>query len=81
MDNSTLRKETDSAHPHPLSLDEKAKQVILLELERILESHPFRASGRSKQFLSYVVHNRLNGHVEYLKERTIGVEVFQRDQG
>src|ERR1700683_5402761 len=79
MDNSTVKNEPGAAHPGSLSLDEKAKQVILLELERILESPPFRTSSRSKQFLSYVVLNTLNGHVENLKERTIGVEVFQRD--
>jgi hypothetical protein len=38
MDNSTVNNELDLAHPHSLPLDEKAKQVILLELERILES-------------------------------------------
>jgi len=79
MDNSTVNNEVDLAHPHSLPLDEKSKQVILIELERILESPPFRTSSRSKQFLSYVVRNILNGHVENLKERTIGVEVFQRD--
>jgi len=79
MDDSTVSNEVELAHPHSMPLDEKAKQVILLELERILESHPFRTSSRSKQFLSYVVLNTLNGHVENLKERTIGVEVFQRD--
>jgi hypothetical protein len=63
-----------------LPLDEEAKQVILLELERILKSQPFRTSGRSKQFLSYVVRNSLSGHIENLKERIIGVEVFQRDR-
>jgi hypothetical protein len=81
MDNSTVNSELDLAHPHSLPLGEKAKQVILLELERILESSPFRTSTRSKQFLSYVVLNTLTGHVENLKERTIGVEVFQRDPG
>jgi hypothetical protein len=80
MDNSTAKNEVDLAHPHSLPLDDKAKQVILLELERILKSQPFRTSGRSKQFLSYVVHNSLNGRFENLKERTIGVEVFQRNQ-
>jgi hypothetical protein len=80
MDNSTVKNEVDLAHPHSSSLDDKAKEVILLELERILKSQPFRTSARSKQFLSYVVRNSLNGHFENLKERTIGVEVFQRDQ-
>jgi hypothetical protein len=80
MDNSTVKNEIEPADPHSSSLDNKAKQVILLELERILKSQPFRTSGRSKQFLSYVVRNCLDGHFENLKERTIGVEVFQRDQ-
>jgi hypothetical protein len=80
MDNSTVKNEVDLAHPQSSSLDDKAKEVILLELERILKSQPFRTSGRSKQFLSYVVRNSLNGHFENLKERTIGIEVFQRDQ-
>ena len=79
MDNSTVNNDVDLAHALSLPLDEKAKQVILLELERILESPPFRTSSRSKQFLSYIVRNTLNGHVENLKERTIGVELFQRD--
>jgi hypothetical protein len=76
MDNSTEKREISPALP---SLDEKARQVILLELERILKSRPFRTSIRSKEFLSYVVRNSLGGHLENLKERTIGVEVFQRD--
>src|ERR1700691_2914681 len=80
MDNSTVKNEVNLDHPDTLPLDEKAKQVILLELERILKSQPFRTSGRSKQFLSYVVRNSLSGRFENLKERTIGVEVFQRDQ-
>jgi hypothetical protein len=80
MDNSTVKNEIDIAHPHALSLDDKAKKVILLELERILKSQPFRTSGRSKQFLSFVVGNSLDGRFENLKERTIGIEVFQRDQ-
>jgi hypothetical protein len=78
MHHSTVNREV--AHAHSSSLDDKAKQVILRELERILKSQPFRTSGRSKQFLSYVVLNSLDGRFENLKERTIGVEVFQRDR-
>jgi hypothetical protein len=55
------------------------REVILQEMENILKSHPFRTSSRSKQFLSYVVLKRLDGHIEELKERTIGAEVFKRD--
>ena len=55
------------------------KEVILQELEKILKSQPFRTSSRSKQFLSYIVRQSLDGHTEELKERTIGAEVFKRD--
>lgn len=53
--------------------------MILRELEKILESPPFRGSSRRKEFLSYVVRHSLEGRHELLKERTIGTEVFHRD--
>ena len=55
------------------------REVILQEMENILKSQPFRTSSRSKQFLSYVVLKSMDGHIEELKERTIGAEVFKRD--
>jgi hypothetical protein len=79
MDGSAEHDAIGGAYQDSLSADKDATQVILLELERILTSRPFRSSGRSKQFLSYVVRNSLDGHVENLKERTIGTEVFERD--
>ena len=54
------------------------KATILGELGNILSSKPFRNSVRSKQFLSYVIQCKLDGHEEFLKERIIGTEVFQR---
>ena len=59
----------------------KKAEAILKELDRILASHYFRSAGRSRQFLQYVVQHKLDGHVEQLKERTIGTEVFQRSPG
>jgi hypothetical protein len=53
-------------------------EAILQELQRILESRYFRSAGRSRQFLQYVVKQKLEGHLSLLKERTIGTEVFQR---
>jgi hypothetical protein len=53
-------------------------EAVLQELERILASRYFRSAGRSRQFLQYVVQQKLGGHLELLKERTIGTEVFQR---
>jgi hypothetical protein len=63
------------AHP---SFTDAEKATILHELRNILNSQPFRNSARSKQFLSYVVQHKLEGRDEFLKERTIGTEIFQR---
>jgi hypothetical protein len=68
----------DATHLTSLPFDENAKHAILLELERILQSPPFRNSNRCKEFLSCVVRNSLEGHPEDSKERTIGIEVFHR---
>jgi hypothetical protein len=54
------------------------KSEVLRELEAILGSPSFRSSIRSKQFLSYVVQHRLDGHDELLKERSIGADLFHR---
>jgi hypothetical protein len=67
-----------SASARPIPLEDEKKQQILHELENILESRFFRNAGRCKQFLRYVVQYKLDGHAEPLKERTIGVEVFER---
>jgi hypothetical protein len=48
-------------------------------LERILESPQFRSSRRCSSFLRYVVEQATEGRIDALKERTIGVEVFDRD--
>lgn len=54
---------------------------VLQELERILTSRHFKSADRSKQFLRYVVLNKLGGTPERLKERTIGTAVFHRPPG
>ena len=59
--------------PAPLT-DEQIRE----ELNRVLASHEFRTSKRSRDFLRYVVENTLSGHAAMLKERTIGIEVFGR---
>ncbi len=51
---------------------------LRLHLEQILESTAFRGSRRSKDFLRYIVAHALDGQFDQLKERTIGIEVFQR---
>ncbi len=58
--------------------DAQKAETILRELDKILTSRYFRSAARSRQFLEYVVRQKLGGHVENLKERTIGTDVFQR---
>lgn len=53
-------------------------EAVLQELQRIMASRHFRSAGRSRQFLQYVVQQKLEGHLDLLKERTIGAEIFQR---
>jgi len=61
-----------------MSLEEARRQAVRSELERILAGAEFRGSKRSQDFLRYVVTCALQGKTELLKERTIGVEVFDR---
>ncbi len=60
----------------PQSREER--EMVLRELEEVLTSAHFSNSKRYPALLRYVVKNALAGHTELLKERTLGVEVFQR---
>lgn len=63
-------------HPLPPNISEIDVRV---QLEHIRSSQPFRSSRRCVLFLDFVVQAALKGHLETLKERTLGVEVFGRD--
>ncbi len=63
------------------TFDEVERATVLRELDAILNSPVFQPSKRCQQFLSYVVQHRLEGNHERLKERTIGVDLFQRPAG
>jgi hypothetical protein len=52
--------------------------AILLELQRVLASPQFCNSKRYPALLQYIVENTLAGKSDLLKERTLGVEVFDR---
>ncbi|MGA3009313.1 MAG: hypothetical protein ABSD72_03540 [Terracidiphilus sp.] len=61
---------------HPQSRQDS--DVILRELHEVLASPHFCNSKRYPALLKYIVENTLAGKSELLKERTIGVEVFDR---
>lgn len=54
------------------------QEAVTGELETMLGSPLFAQSNRCKGFLSYVVQETLAGRADQLKERTIGVSVFDR---
>ncbi len=54
------------------------EEAVRSELVRILSSAAFRGTRRSQDFLRYVVEHALNRDLEALKERSIGIEVFER---
>jgi hypothetical protein len=51
---------------------------LQLHLQEILEGPAFKGSPRSGQFLRHIVEEAIAGHLDSLKERVIGVEVFGR---
>ncbi len=58
-------------------LSESRKRAVRAELGRLFESAAFRTSNRCKEFLEYVVDHTIDGSTDTLKERSIGVELFQ----
>jgi Malectin domain len=61
-------------------LSESQTQEVRAELTRVLESSAFRTSRRCREFLEYIVDHTINGPSGTLKERSIGVELFQLPQ-
>ncbi len=59
----------------PPAIDSKA---VLQQLDRMLKSRHFRNSKRYPAFLAYIVRRRLDGELDSLKERILGIEVFKR---
>ena len=57
---------------------ELSNEAINKQLQRMLETPIFNKSKRYSNLLRYVVEYSLEGHPEQLKERTIGMEVFNR---
>ncbi len=69
---------TKGTTDNSLSFSASERAAILSQLDHILASAPFRSSKRYPALLRYVVVETLDGHAELLKERTLGVEVFDR---
>jgi adenylate cyclase len=55
-------------------------QDIRAELDRILAAKGFVGAGRLSKLLRYVVDKTLSGETAQLKEYSVGIEVFERDE-
>src|ERR1017187_6434173 len=64
----------DAAHP----LSRQDSEAILAELQEVLANPHFCNSKRYPALLQYIVEKTLAGEAGLLKERTLGVEVFDR---
>ncbi|MDX2151432.1 MAG: malectin domain-containing carbohydrate-binding protein [Bryobacteraceae bacterium] len=60
-----------------IALSPARERAVRAELDRLLESAAFRTSKRCREFLRHVVERTLAGANETLKERSIGVELFE----
>jgi hypothetical protein len=57
---------------------EEERAAIEAQLERLLANPFFSHSRRFPSFLRYVVNQTLSGNSEHLKERTLGIEIFEK---
>jgi hypothetical protein len=55
------------------------REKILAELQKVLESTQFRTSKKCTRFLRHIVECAAENRFDCLKERTVGVDVFDRD--
>jgi len=63
---------------HPEGGQDITVQQVRTQLKRLVDSPPFRSSKRYPRFLTYIVEKELAGAFDELKERLIGIEVFDR---
>jgi hypothetical protein len=62
----------------PVHMSKEERDEIREQLNRMLETHHFRNSRRYPALLRFIVEEALEGRGEFLKERLLGVRVFDR---
>jgi hypothetical protein len=60
-------------------IDTANADAIRAQLKRLLEHHVFKGSRRCSHLLEFLVEYRLRGETAPPKERTLGIEVFDRE--
>ena len=66
------------AAEHSVTALQCHSELVRAELERIIQSTPFRSSRRSREFLRHVIELSLTGAFPDLKERVIGAALYGR---
>src|SRR5579862_6078809 len=69
--------EREAAIAH-MAESEEWTAALRAHVQEIVEGEAFRGSGRCGRFLTYIVNQSVAGHFESLKERMIGLELFER---
>src|SRR5579862_629495 len=69
--------EREAAIAH-MAESEEWTTAVRAHVQEIVEGEAFRGSGRCGRFLTYIVNQSIAGHFESLKERVIGLELFER---
>jgi hypothetical protein len=70
--------EPESETPQPATFSGDLEHAVRDELAVMLAAPIFAQSSRCKKFLSFVVLETLSGNANHLKERTVGINVFDR---
>jgi len=58
-------------------LSEARERAVRAELDRLLGSGAFRTSKRCSEFVKHIVEHTIAGQTDALKERSIGIDLFQ----
>ncbi len=66
------------AQNHPASKPTVAQ--VRTQRDRILASKLFALSNRTRAFLDFIINAELEGRADRLKEFTLGIEVFEKDE-
>ena len=66
--------------PAKNSTSEATAAQVRAQRDRILASKIFSRSKRQSAFLDYIINVALEGRADQLKEFTLGIEVFEKDE-
>ena len=69
---------TARAGIHWMPTSEAERAAVLGQMNRLLDSHHFRNSKRYPVLLKYLIRETLAGNADLLKERLLGITVFNR---